>query len=229
MASLFRILHVAMTALKDLVSIPDASKRTRQQEQAIEEVQEKFTCFPKLPPELQLEIWKFASHVPRLITLAFVKKENTHPDQYGYIGPRDNSAKRRISIQTGALALLHTCHEARAEALKYYIKLEASPLNDCKFYYNPHVDTFLMDDTSDFEEFLRRRLNAANSDGIPIPRISVAVPVTYFGTLTNETQKTCCRWFSQRFAREPTIQSITFITDSEAVESAVLLWLPSRQ
>jgi len=75
----------------------------------------KFTCFPKLPKELQLEVWKDAAFHGRNIGL-WVKdvwsKEHGLFYRYNYF----YSTCRQPSI-------LHVCKESRAEALQFY-KLE---------------------------------------------------------------------------------------------------------
>ncbi|CZR63584.1 uncharacterized protein PAC_13481 [Phialocephala subalpina] len=61
-----------------------------------------FTCFPKLPVELRLKIWKYASrNEPRTINLHV---------RTGY----------RDGVQPSAPGILEACHESKEEALQYY-------------------------------------------------------------------------------------------------------------
>jgi len=80
----------------------------------------RFTCFPKLPPELRNKIWKGACSVPRIIDLWAVPifgktGEEFFSENFSRIGP---IAYKSHSRQPPAI--LHTSREARTLGLECY-------------------------------------------------------------------------------------------------------------
>jgi hypothetical protein len=69
-----------------------------------------FTEFSKLPPEIRLRVWHFASPPPRIVELSY------------------GSEARSVISRTHPPALLHTSHESRAATIKSYKELQ---FGDC--------------------------------------------------------------------------------------------------
>jgi hypothetical protein len=69
----------------------------------------KFACFPSLPAELQLRIWKFAAFVPRDVYL-------WAPD----IQQRQARFVFQLSCSNSIPPVMQTCIDARNEARKVY-------------------------------------------------------------------------------------------------------------
>ncbi|QDS68771.1 hypothetical protein FKW77_005127 [Venturia effusa] len=79
-----------------------------------------FHPFPELPSELRIKIYKYALTTPRTVLIACKRDKIEGTRQY----------KEAYTSRTPVPALLHTCHEARFEALKVYtpaFKTETSP------------------------------------------------------------------------------------------------------
>lgn len=77
-----------------------------------------FTCFPKLPLELQRKIWKEGCFGPRVVDLRCIALR----DQTGRLYLTDNGTMpfQYHSNATIPPSILHDCHEARCEALRYH-------------------------------------------------------------------------------------------------------------
>lgn len=75
--------------------------------QTTSDLSTKFTLFPYLPPELRLEIWKYALNFPRLIVVSYTT--TTGEDD------------KRVFVDTPPPpSCLSVCRESRVEALKVY-------------------------------------------------------------------------------------------------------------
>ena len=74
-----------------------------------------FAVFPKLPPEIRLNIWDHASFLPRDVDIFVVPMGNLRSDQMTFNPFRLVSSK-------AVPAILHTSKEAREAALKRYSK-----------------------------------------------------------------------------------------------------------
>lgn len=87
---------------------------------------EEFACFPLLPPELRVVIWKFASHEIRELDVTLKRDADYNPTHFASTRPPP--------------AILHTSHEAREEGLKYYklaFDLDSAPP---RIYFNIDAD-----------------------------------------------------------------------------------------
>lgn len=74
-----------------------------------------FTCFPKLPIELRLKIWKDVCHLPRYVDI-WTGYHRVYKDR----GEQILSAFTRHVTLCGVPAVLHTTRESRKEALEHY-------------------------------------------------------------------------------------------------------------
>ena len=72
-----------------------------------------FTLFPKLPPELQIKIWKHAIPSPRLVRV------NVRPSSVNF-GPNKIRGVIRFSTNTTVPGLLGACQTSREAILKLY-------------------------------------------------------------------------------------------------------------
>ncbi|KAN0102120.1 hypothetical protein V8E51_012630 [Hyaloscypha variabilis] len=87
-----------------------------------------FPQFPKLPAELCLRIWYFAAHVPRTITLRGGHDFFLHLKHNGHTIP----------------AVLHTSHDSRIVALKFYQRYYNIIFTGGGFFINYATDTLLL-------------------------------------------------------------------------------------
>jgi hypothetical protein len=79
----------------------------------------KFNCFPKLPKELRLKIWKCAAFIPRNVDVWIGPwtLEGTDDDSHWEI---DDTSNFYFFSTSTAPKILHVCHESRQEGLLYY-------------------------------------------------------------------------------------------------------------
>jgi hypothetical protein len=73
-----------------------------------------FTCFPKLPKEIQFKIWKEAAFETRNVAVWVELGELGDIDEY------DDHRPYYFATNVGPPAILHTCKESRSEGLKFY-------------------------------------------------------------------------------------------------------------
>ncbi|KAF5869730.1 uncharacterized protein Bfra_010930 [Botrytis fragariae] len=122
---------------------------------------ERFTCFPKLPLELQMIVWSFYPYVDRQIINITEAPEAV----YG-IGPYTNRSKTGdklnplavdfpnamfISVKYIVPSPLQICQQSRKVALQHYRRVIAT-YGDTKegpapFYINSYQDSILFEDT----------------------------------------------------------------------------------
>lgn len=76
------------------------------------QLQKSFTCFPKLPVELQRQIWRDAANLPRFVTIS---DSETETDQGIYEDYRIIQA-----IKSPQPAVLQVCQDSRAECMQYF-------------------------------------------------------------------------------------------------------------
>jgi len=111
-----------------------------------------FTLFPKLPAELQLKVWGYASQsiAPRSL---IVQSANIH---LWFTETHRSSIIERYQARClqPIPALIHTCHDSREVALKIYRPSFADRLNR-PVYFNPSKDTLIMRDEDALESFVR--------------------------------------------------------------------------
>jgi hypothetical protein len=74
-----------------------------------------FTCFPKLPKEIQFKIWKEAAFETRNVGVWVLQVD--FGDFHNQVGDQD---PYYFGTNVGPPAILHTCKESRSEGLKYY-------------------------------------------------------------------------------------------------------------
>jgi hypothetical protein len=137
----------------------------------------KFECFPKLPLELRLKIWKALCFIPRNVGLW--AKPLGADDFWNDFGELERLFKFVTNL--GAPAILHTCREAREEGLKYctlafgddrwgHVPALAAHVHfplDPKFYFNFDIDVPCLVPSNDptFSDVLRKMpKNVARQD-----------------------------------------------------------------
>jgi len=105
-----------------------------------------FQYFPKLPTELQLAIWKYATTRSRVIRIY----NELIVDIYGN-GDKIET-KNGIACKNPIPDLLHACHQSRNIGMEVY---QLVPRGYCEypFYINPKRDVFLMRGTSELLAF----------------------------------------------------------------------------
>jgi len=143
--------------------------------------QTSFTLFPNFLPELRTLIWEFASYHSRIIQINDVP-DLSYCDFHGIY-------THRLNEQYHLPPLLHTCFEARTEALKHYelcsrVKLPplatGAPLSvpGAPIYINFEADHFLLPFVSD--HWSRDRHERYNFDIEVINRIKyLDLPCNY--------------------------------------------------
>ncbi|KAE9364296.1 hypothetical protein N431DRAFT_473891 [Stipitochalara longipes BDJ] len=129
-----------------------------------------FTLFPKLSPELRLNVWT-TSHSPLRRAKPSLPKIPYPPNRNHY----------EVIARSTLPALLHTCHEARAVASKEYKQAFASHLKN-PVYFDFKQD-ILLGDTNAITAFSLKTNNVRNASSIeeePIQRLMVSNPESYF-------------------------------------------------
>lgn len=81
-----------------------------------------FTCFPKLPIELRLKIWKAACFIPRNVDIWYRNLCNVvRGDRMGTCCAEHDMDCPLYALKTQSQpAVLHTCRESRSEASTHY-------------------------------------------------------------------------------------------------------------
>jgi len=123
-----------------------------------------FTLFPKLPPELRLEIWRLSIPKNRVVRIiaggCVLDPPDAHVDEQG------NTEDGRYCFRTQSTetipALLHTSRESRAEGLKMYSLCLATRLI-YPVYFNFTSDFVLLRGEGDFRRFHRLNPPATNA------------------------------------------------------------------
>jgi len=97
------------------------------------------SLFPKLPSELQIQIWEAAlPEEPRLVAL-WLKIWQTNSST-GY--PEDSAEDRRKFLcKNPPPTLLHVCRQSREVALKKFSLQIKTPIQKCPIYIDPKEDT----------------------------------------------------------------------------------------
>jgi hypothetical protein len=120
----------------------------------------KFTCFPKLPDELKLRIWSFATPGQRVITIKQILhgfEESIHVRRYrigrvmnGYRTPHKRTIPLIAIVKQPVTTAV--CHDSRTVFLKQY-----PPCFELRLihpvYFNMNRDTLLFEDIDVFLEF----------------------------------------------------------------------------
>jgi len=122
----------------------------------------KFTCFPKLAPELRGKIWKEACKVTRNVDLWVLDSSYfSSTDRYLHGNPHS------FSSSCHPPSVLAACKESRAEGLKHYTldfgtkadinhpnaKVSFTISTLPKIYFNWECDMLCMMNLKDFEDF----------------------------------------------------------------------------
>ncbi|KAF7932661.1 uncharacterized protein EAE98_003960 [Botrytis deweyae] len=120
---------------------------------------EKFTCFPKLPPELQLIVWSFCPYVDKQViniadesdvvlgigSYSGIDRRVTRPNPLAVDFPEANF----INVQYKVPLPLQICQQSRNVALQHYRRV-ATTYGDTKygspFYINSHRDSIIFED-----------------------------------------------------------------------------------
>jgi hypothetical protein len=111
------------------------------------------------PRELQLMIWKRVPHPPLRVSLRSIPKEEEDQSDDGL---------RTLKIMFGISSLLHTCYDARTEALQRYERAFRPYLGHA-VYFNYEID-FLEIDHHSFWHLYTTSLDA-NPMEIDLPRV----------------------------------------------------------
>lgn len=99
---------------------------------------EKFTCFPTLPTELQIEVWEHVYNQPRILELGRAPR-GFESEEYATPFP-EMDIWRHVKLLTtrdishGAPGALTACVLSREVGLKYYSKINPD------FPFNPYID-----------------------------------------------------------------------------------------
>jgi hypothetical protein len=99
-----------------------------------------FTCFPRLPLELQRMVWGFALPAPRTITI--ISTDFTIRDAKGWTVRKYCVAHNAPSVPS----LLHACQESRKVALKTYHLTFRPQLRGNPIYFDFQSDTLCLKD-----------------------------------------------------------------------------------
>jgi hypothetical protein len=94
----------------------------------------KFELFPKLPPEMRLEIWSYVHPGPRIVELRWKQLKRTK--KWGY------------ACNKSPPLLLHICQETRKEALKSYTFQLKSDRQRYPIFIDPLRDLLYVNGTS---------------------------------------------------------------------------------
>jgi hypothetical protein len=84
--------------------------------------QESFHLFSSLPAEIRLQIWQYGCH-QRVVEVSY------------------NAEKDLCTTTTSPPAVLHTCHQSREEALRFYKKLFGTKTHPAEIFFHPELDT----------------------------------------------------------------------------------------
>ena len=109
-----------------------------------------FTLFPKLSPELQLEIWTHAASVPRLVAVRSLLF-GAQPRVFGFLQDLVNykngwrwtqvgSKSRRLVVNYQVPPILHACYDSRQVGLKFYKTYFKEQLG-VPIYFSTNTDT----------------------------------------------------------------------------------------
>ncbi|KAH6712789.1 hypothetical protein BKA61DRAFT_656885 [Leptodontidium sp. MPI-SDFR-AT-0119] len=74
-----------------------------------------FTCFPRLPLEIRLKIWRAIAKLPRVVMLSEVRYDNMGTERW-----ETRTSVVLQKIKTGQPAVIQICHESRSECLTFY-------------------------------------------------------------------------------------------------------------
>jgi 2EXR family len=114
-----------------------------------------FTCFPKLPLELQRKIWENSLPDPQ-----FIEVRNEPWDMERAVESYDGR-HWHIACKDKAPAIFFVCKETRALVLKHYIPIRSSEKGSPAAYYDPTFDVLVFrvtapdfPDVFEFEDFL---------------------------------------------------------------------------
>ncbi|KAH7399918.1 hypothetical protein BKA64DRAFT_707601 [Cadophora sp. MPI-SDFR-AT-0126] len=77
-----------------------------------------FTCFPRLPLELRLKIWRAIARLPRAVAMS--QCYNSVPEWFDWQVPNIRKQFLLQKIKSRQPAVLQTCRESRAECLGFY-------------------------------------------------------------------------------------------------------------
>jgi 2EXR family len=100
---------------------------------------DEFHFFPKLSAEIQLEIWKYAAFIPRVVVVAC-----SHPQYHDHSWTGDRYSKIMFTSPTPVPAMLAACFTARQVGLKYYQLTFGTEEREACIYLNFEVDTVYM-------------------------------------------------------------------------------------
>jgi hypothetical protein len=79
---------------------------------------QRFSLFPKLPPEIRLEIWRLSLPGPRVLQVVRTLPSTASPDHHGALGQAQYKV-RPVSYGGHQIPILSVNRESRAEALQY--------------------------------------------------------------------------------------------------------------
>ena len=182
----------------------------------------KFTCFPKLPDELKLRIWSFATPGQRVITIKEIIDgfgESIHVRQYrigrvmsGYRTPKRTFPLIAIVKQPVTTAV---CHDSRTVFLKQYPPcFEVCLIHP--IYFNVNRDTLLFEDIDVFLEFCQLSYSSPKES----PRFMAIADFTL--RMPNIFNSPTCRMTAARtLASSPLVRNLQGLTILSSYEPPV--------
>lgn len=100
----------------------------------------RFACFPRLPPELRLMVWKLVAQQPRVVEIRKVHRQWTGNSYKAWPAEAlKYNSKYFQAFNNTPPAILHVNQESRKEALGHY-KLGAIGEYEYQTYFNPDCD-----------------------------------------------------------------------------------------
>jgi hypothetical protein len=146
--------------VESVTSVDDEQSSTASVYNQSIELVESFTCFPKLPAEIRLKIWKAALPGPRVVRIQL----KLGPRQPRIDGKKKKPRMSRFVASCPPPIGLRVCRESRIEALKEYeigFRTKTSP---AQTYVNYDLDTFVLDTVGGYFPYTNRRYwNGAKS------------------------------------------------------------------
>lgn len=178
-----------------------------------------FECFPGLPAEIRVMIWKASMPGARVIDTPHLYinfLETKYPDSYRFVGPETPSSRK-------APALLHACKESRIEALKTYKLLEITGIRLASRQHN-FAAKFYIDYEKDTVFF---NVLAAHLESPPIWRSGYPIPIVSHHSITRILR--LCPSISEMFESGDTdfCSQIVTITDQLVISPFAQLYRKS--
>jgi len=109
-----------------------------------------FHLFPELAPELRLNIWNLAAHIPRLIEIEHAPNHERKPLRPAVLQSHNSELVRVAPRCRRSPVVLRVCRESREEGLKVYtltnFDCQWRPNLEREIFYNPQADIVFFND-----------------------------------------------------------------------------------